>query len=94
VRALESCCKAQAKNKQLQEGRIRLVVLGPIIGELCEQNPLKDEVCMCTEILTDAQHLGDDESRSAHPTAENESYNWERWHINVKWVAGGEEKCS
>jgi hypothetical protein len=54
MRAFEGCRKAQAKNKQLLGERIRLVVLRPIIGELCEKNPLKDEVRMCAEILTES----------------------------------------
>jgi hypothetical protein len=81
MRALESCREQQAKNKELQGERIRLVVPRPVIGELCEKNPLKDEVCMCTEILTSGQHPDANESRSTHPAAENECYNWKRWHI-------------
>jgi hypothetical protein len=84
MRALEGCHEQQAKNKELQGDRIRLVVLRPVIGELCEKNPLKNEVRMCTEVLTNAQHPYTEDSRSTHPAAEDESYNWERWHI--KWA--------
>jgi hypothetical protein len=78
MRTLEGCREQQAKNKELQGDRIRLVVLGPVIGELCEKNPLKNEVRMCTEVLSNDQHPNTEESRSTHPAAENECYNWER----------------